>query len=209
MKSPRLFAAALLGGALFASTAIASGYDSGSVTGSTGLSSAEIENLKYMREEEKLARDVYLKLDNYWGSLTKVFANIAVSEQKHTNSIAYLLDRYDIEDPVVRDEVGVFTNMKLQELYIQLIARGTQSFIEGLYVGALIEEVDMRDIAEAISNADERPIVRVYSNLLDGSENHLRAFVSVIEKQGIDYQAQVLSTDEIESILSAESDSGK
>jgi len=208
MKHPRLFVAAVLGAAMFASTAFAAGNDSGKITDSTELSSAEIEDLKFMREEEKLARDVYLTLDGYWGTQTKVFANIAESEQEHTSSVDYLLDRYDIEDPVLHDEIGLFTNAELQELYDTLVAKGTQSFIDGLYVGALIEEVDMRDINAAIYEADDSSIILVYSNLLDGSENHLRAFVDVIEEQGIVYEAQVLDADEIEYILSAESDSG-
>lgn len=86
--------------------------------------------------------------------------------------------------------------------------KGAQSFIAGLYVGALIEEVDMEDIAAAINDTDERPIILVYSNLLDGSENHLQVFVDIIEEQGLVYEAQVLEADEVEYILESGSDSG-
>lgn len=208
MKIPHLFAATLLGSLMFTSSAIAGGNGSGAVASSTELSSTEIANLQFMREEEKLARDVYLTLDGYWGTQSKVFANIAESEQEHTSSVDYLMDRYDIDDPVLHDDIGLFNNPELQELYDTLVEKGTQSFIDGLYVGALIEEVDMEDITSAISETDERPIILVYSNLLDGSENHLRAFVDVIEEQGLVYEAQVLAADEIEYILEATSDSG-
>ncbi len=208
MKIPHLFAATVLGSLMFTGSAIAGGNGARAVTSSTDLSSTEIANLQFMREEEKLARDVYLTLDGYWGTQSKVFANIAESEQEHTSSVNYLIDRYDIDDPVLHDDIGLFTNPELQELYDTLVEKGAQSFIDGLYVGALIEEVDMEDIAAAISETDERPIILVYSNLLDGSENHLRAFVDVIEEQGLVYEAQVLAADEIEYILEATSDSG-
>ena len=53
------------------------------------LSQAEIDGLLYMREEEKLARDVYQALYAEWES--PAFANIAVSEQQHMDSILALI----------------------------------------------------------------------------------------------------------------------
>ncbi|MEE4251051.1 MAG: DUF2202 domain-containing protein [Alcanivoracaceae bacterium] len=173
-------------------------------SGSSELTRTEIANLQFMREEEKLARDVYLTLDQYWGNQTSVFANIAVSEESHTSTINYLLEKYDIEDPVISNEIGVFTNPELQELFHTLVEQGSMSFIDGLYVGALIEEVDMEDIVAAIDATDERAMILAYSNLLDGSKSHLRGFVSVIESQGLTYQAQVLDADEVQLILESE-----
>jgi hypothetical protein len=168
------------------------------------LTQIEIANLQFMREEEKLARDVYLTMDQYWGQQSDVFANIAVSEESHTSTINYLLDKYDIEDPVISDEIGVFTNPELQELYHTLVEQGSVSFIDGLHVAALIEEVDMEDILAAIEATDERAMILAYSNLLDGSKSHLRGFVSVIEAQGLVYEAQVLDADEVQLILESE-----
>lgn len=168
------------------------------------ISAEEYADLQFMREEEKLARDVYLTLDEYWGTLTNVFANIAVSEEQHTSTVDFLLDKYDVEDPVISNEVGVFTNPELQALYDTLVERGIASFIDALYVGALIEEKDMRDILAAMERSDERAIILAYSNLLDGSKNHLRAFVGVIESQGLVYEAQVLDQDEVTLILESE-----
>lgn len=200
----RLVVATLIGSVLFGSAAMAAGRKANTDTSSTELSAAEVSSLKFMREEEKLARDVYLTLDQYWGTQTQVFANIAVSEEQHTSTIDYLLEKYAIEDPVLRDEIGVFTNQELQALYDQLVAKGQNSLIDGLYVGALIEEVDMEDIAAAIADTDERAMILAYSNLLDGSKSHLRAFVSVIEEQGLVYEAQVLDADEVQFILESE-----
>jgi len=167
----------------------------------SGLTEIETDDLKYMREEEKLARDVYLTLDQSWGKQTQVFAKIALSEETHTSTVDYLLDKFGVEDPVVNDTIGVFTNEELQALYNELVAKGKTSFINALYVGALIEEKDMRDILAAINQTDERPIILAYSNLLDGSKSHLRAFVKVIEAQGLTYEAQLLDPEEVELIL--------
>ncbi|MDF1821713.1 MAG: DUF2202 domain-containing protein [Alcanivoracaceae bacterium] len=167
------------------------------------VSAGEAADLAFMREEEKLARDVYLTLDSYWGTETKVFANIAKSEQTHTSTVEYILSKFDVDDPVIRDELGVFVNDELQALYDTLAVKGSASLIEGLYVGALIEEKDMRDILAAIDRTDERAIALAYSNLLDGSKDHLRAFVSVIESLDLAYNAQVLSQEEVDMILSS------
>ncbi|NPU93733.1 MAG: DUF2202 domain-containing protein [Gammaproteobacteria bacterium] len=168
---------------------------------STDLSSVEADDLRFMREEEKLARDVYLTMDEYWGKQTRVFANIAESEQSHTSTVNYILDKFDVEDPVTNDSIGVFTNQDLQTLYNNLTDSGKQSFISALYVGALIEEKDMKDILAAINRTDERAIIIAYSNLLDGSKSHLRAFVNVIESEGMVYEAQILDAEEVELIL--------
>ncbi|MCE4618596.1 MAG: DUF2202 domain-containing protein, partial [Desulfurococcales archaeon] len=121
---------------------------------STSLSQEEIDAILFMREEEKLARDVYLTLYDMWG--LQIFSNIADSEQKHMDSVLTLINNYGLEDPAV-DEIGVFTNPEIQELYNQLIERGSQSLEEALLVGALIEEKDIIDInnyLEITNNSD-------------------------------------------------------
>lgn len=192
--------AALVCSLIFSATAVAAPAGKGKST-TSDLTQTEISNLQFMREEEKLARDVYLTMDQYWGNQTSVFANIAVSEESHTSTIDYLLKKYDVEDPVISNEIGVFTNPELQELFHTLVEQGSASLIDGLYVGALIEEVDMEDIVAAIEATDERAMILAYSNLLDGSKSHLRGFVSVIESQGLVYEAQVLDADEVQLIL--------
>jgi hypothetical protein len=175
-------------------------------TQSTELTSIETSDLQFMREEEKLARDVYLTLDQQWGEQTQVFARIALSEESHTATVDYLLDKFGVEDPVVNDTIGVFTNQELQALYNELIEKGKTSFIDALYVGGIIEEKDMRDILAAISQTDERAIILAYSNLLDGSKSHLKGFVRVIEAQGLTYEAQVLDAEEVMLIIEDESE---
>ena len=63
------------------------------------LSAEEEKSLYLMREEEKLAHDVYQALYARWN--LPVFQNIAASEQRHTDRIKMLLDRYGLKDPII------------------------------------------------------------------------------------------------------------
>ena len=147
---------------------------------SASLSSAESDALAYMREEEKLAHDVYIALYEKWG--LSIFQNIAASEQTHTDAIKTLLDRYGLPDPA-SDQTGVFTNPELQDLYNSLVARGSTSLEGALKVGVDIEEIDILDLEERLAQTSSADIQKVFSNLLRGSNNHLRSFTTQLEKQ--------------------------
>ncbi len=165
------------------------------------LTEEEIDGLLYMREEEKLARDVYLTLYQQWD--LQIFQNIARSEQTHTDAVKTLLGRYGLDDPAAGNDIGVFTNPDLQALYDQLVDLGSQSLADALRVGAAIEEIDILDLEERIAQTDKEDIQLVYENLMMGSRNHLRAFTSTLETQtGETYQPQYLSQEVYEAIVS-------
>jgi hypothetical protein len=164
------------------------------------LTEVEAEGLIFMREEKKLARDVYLTLYDQWD--IPIFQNIARSEQTHTDAIKNLLDTYGLVDPMVNDKIGVFINPDLQALYDQLVAQGSQSLSDALKVGVAIEEIDILDLEKYIAQTDHADIQLVYENLLKGSRNHLRAFVSTFQRQtGETYQPQYLSQDVYDAIV--------
>lgn len=164
------------------------------------LTTGESETLAWMREEEKLARDVYKTLYEQWG--LPVFSNISESEQRHTDRVDEKLDAYGITDPVTDDTIGVFQNPEISALYDELVSRGQNSLDDALKVGAFIEELDIRDLQNAIAESEQDDIDGMYQNLMNGSYNHLQAFVGQIEKRGTDYQAQYMSQSEVETILS-------
>ncbi len=171
------------------------------------LSQAETEALLYMREEEKLARDVYLTLYQQWN--LPIFQNIASSEQRHTDAVARLLTAYGLDDPAADMPVGQFVNADLQALYDQLTAQGSQSLAEALKTGAAIEEIDILDLETRLAQTDEEPIRRVFENLMRGSRNHLRAFTSTLEQQtGEVYQPQYLSAEAYTAIVNSEMEHG-
>ncbi len=149
------------------------------------LSDTDVTSLTWMREEEKLARDVYISLYKMWR--LPVFDNISKSEQTHMDAILTLLNRYGIDDPASSD-VGVFNNQTLQDLYDDLIAKGNNSIIEALEVGVDIEVLDIADLAAEIAVTNLKDIKRVYTNLMNGSWNHYNAFVSNLAKRGVVYE---------------------
>lgn len=128
--------------------------------------------LSYLIEEEKLAHDVYVTLDGLWDA--RVFERIAASEVSHQDAVAGLLDAYGFEDPRI-DEVGVFADPSLQELYDSLVEAGTQSWTSAVQVGITIEETDIADLAARIPDAPD-DVAQVLERLLAGSQSHLEAF---------------------------------
>ena len=170
------------------------------------LSAEESAALLYMREEEKLAHDVYVTLYAQWG--LPLFQNISRSEQTHTDSIKALLDRYGLADPA-SSTVGVFTDPDLQALYTTLIAQGSQSLAEAIKVGAAIEEIDILDLQKDIAQVDNPDILQVFNNLLNGSYNHLRAFASTLTTQtGETYVPQYLTAEAYQAIIATGVTSG-
>jgi len=137
------------------------------------LTIAEIDDLMHMREEEKVARDVYLTLYDMYK--VPVFSNIARSEQAHMDAMLYLIDGYGLTDPVADKEQGEFTDA-FQDLYDELILKGLTSLKDAYETGVAIEEMDISDLDECLSNTDVPNITRVYTNLKAASERHLKAF---------------------------------
>tara|TARA_R100001377_G_scaffold57309_1_gene34181 strand:- start:1541 stop:2329 length:789 start_codon:yes stop_codon:yes gene_type:complete len=135
-----------------------------------------------MREEEKLARDVYSHMFNVWGS--QVFGSIAASEQRHMDAVLSLLNTYGIPDPASGNSAGIFDNTALQKLYDTLIQVGAVSELDAMQVGITIEETDIADLNLAIETTAKSNVVRVYNNLLKGSLNHLAAFTNNLEALG-------------------------
>lgn len=165
------------------------------------LSTAESASLTYMREEEKLAHDVYARLNTLWGSQTPVFGNIAQSEATHTEAVRLLLVRYSLPDPAANLSEGLFVAPVLQQLYYDLTTQGSTSLINALRVGAAIEEIDILDLENALPTIDNQDIRQVYANLLKGSRNHLRAFVQALAQQGVTYTPAYLTTDAYTAIV--------
>lgn len=160
----------------------------------------EAEDMLYMREEEKLARDVYLTMYEAWELVP--FANVAASEQKHMDAMLKLLRKYRLPDPAAGNAIGEFTDPDLQKLYDKLVDKGLKGPDDALLVGGLIEEVDMVDIQDAMDRATQTDIDAVYANLMCGSRNHLRAFATAYEAlTGNAYKAQLLPQDAVEAIL--------
>ncbi len=187
-------------GSTTAQVAEASAATVSDLAGDSRLDADEIAGLRFMREEEKLAHDVYVTLFNTWGA--SIFANIAQSETEHTEAVLGRIEAYGLDDPAAGKPVGVFEDTYLQALYNRLIEMGGASLVEALEVGALIEETDITDIRAKMAQTGEADILTVYRNLLCGSYSHLQAFNRQLLANGVNYQAQVISQQQWDAIAS-------
>ncbi len=163
------------------------------------ISDAEKEGLLKMREEEKLAHDVYTTLGDYWSQ--RVFMNISNSEQTHTDAVKFLLAQYGIDDPA-QNSIGKFSDSELQALYTELVTLGKTSLVNGLIVGATVEDLDIFDLNNLLKSTSNPDIIRVYENLKRGSENHLRSFNKLITNNGGKYVPKYISDNEFQLIIS-------
>lgn len=176
-------------------------HQSSSLTVPDGpLSDEEVALLTYMREEEKLALDVYTFLYDMWG--LPIFSNIAASEAQHVASVLSVLDAYGVADPAADLAPGQFADAELQALYEQLVAHGALSPADALLTGGLIEEVDVADLEQTLSRTGNQGLVQLFTNLRLGSANHLLAFAGNYERQtGTTYLPQHLDAGAFDALL--------
>jgi DNA repair photolyase len=60
-------------------------------------------------------------------------------------------------------------------------------------VGALIEDLDIADLERLLSETTDADAIRVYENLLRGSENHMRAFINQLSRYNQNYDPIYIS----------------
>jgi hypothetical protein len=137
--------------------------------------SAELKNsLKFIVEEEKMARDVYTVLAK--NSAYPKFRNIANAEQFHMDQMSMVLADYGIWNPTLNRKPGVFFNKEIAALYKSHIAKGQLSALDAIEVGIRIEERDIADLTAMEKLITQEDIQFVVNYLLAGSRNHLAAF---------------------------------
>ena len=168
------------------------------------LSTSEAQSLAFTREEEKLARDVYVALE----AKDPMFSNISSSEQTHMDAVFTLLSRYGLPDPASGKAGGEFEDATLQKLHDDLVARGSPSTLAALQVGVAIEELDVRDIEAARKSVTHGDILTTYDNLTRGSRNHLRSFYGKVKALGGSYAPQYLDASSFQQIVDSPMETG-
>ena len=156
--------------------AAAVGADPGELLLPSGndITPVELRAILHMREEEKLAHDVYDTMYNQWQS--RIFNNIRTSEQMHIEAMLRVMNRYGIPDSAGMLDPGKFNDPALQALYDELVLQGSVTAGTAMAVGVRIEELDIADLQAAIAVTDNKDILQVYTNLLEASQRHLAAF---------------------------------
>ncbi|MGE0071938.1 MAG: DUF2202 domain-containing protein [Thiomonas sp.] len=166
------------------------------------LTAAEQRDLLHQCEEEKVARDVYLRLGERWGQ--EPFLHISGAEQAHGEVVAALLAHYGLPDPVRGLGVGQFHTPQLQALHDALLADGLRSELAAIQTGLRIEELDIDDLRKASSRTRQPAILAVYAELERGSRNHLRAFFQHLQQYDGEYVPQHLSLSDFEAVAWSE-----
>jgi hypothetical protein len=162
----------------------------------------EVADLVFMREEEKVARDVYLGLYERYD--LAIFSAIAAAEQSHMDAVLTQLVKHGIPDPAAGHAIGEFADTELQLLYVQALAASSADVAGAVKTGGLIEETDLADLDVATSNSSSVTIRNVYANLACGSRNHLRSFAATFASlTGTGYVAQRLPQSRVDEMLAA------
>jgi hypothetical protein len=159
-------------------------------------------DLRFLREEEKLARDIYVALHERWGIVA--FDTISAAEQRHMNRVMGGMESRGIPDPVVKDTVGVFANPELAKLFQTLTKRGDASEAAALRVGVLVEELDIHDIQGMRTRTQDREVLSTYDLLECGSRNHLRTFVRNLSRRNATYAPVHLKQAAFDAIVAGE-----
>ena len=203
---PMFVAVAVLSACGAASTAEDGSSAPASSASALVVDEATAADLTFLREEEKMARDVYVTLGQRWN--LAIFANIQVSEQRHMDAVLQLLEGAGIADPAAGNPVGVFTSVEIGDLHAQLVEQGLAGEVEALVVGATIEDYDLADLAECTLVATDPTVLKVYASLAKGSRNHLRAFVSQLVAAGVTYTPQFIDPGTFEAIVTSPTEKG-
>ncbi|MEZ4407472.1 MAG: DUF2202 domain-containing protein [Polyangiales bacterium] len=170
---------------------------------SGAITAQEASDLRALREEEKLARDVYLALSP---RAATIFDNIARSEQSHMDAVAVLLARYGVDDPALAER-GRFTDPAMQGLYDALTARGVDERA-ALTVGVEVEELDLADIARLREHTARADVLATYDRLATGSRNHLRSFYARLTAAGGAYTPRHLDRATFDAVVASPRETG-
>jgi len=163
------------------------------------LGADEQRDLQRIREQRKLARDLYWDLAKHWGSL--VLVRLGAAEQAHLNALDTLLDHYDLSDPVAGPAVGESGDPKFHALHAQIVEVGHRSEMAASQAGLLVEEMSLSDLAAARARTRRPEIAAVYDDLLRDSRNHLRALFRQMQRFEGEYVPQSLSLSDFEAIV--------
>lgn len=164
------------------------------------MTETEINSVVYQRENQKFARDLYLKFNDSWD--LAAFENMAESEQSHMDALLLLIEQYKLTDPVGNNEIGIFTDPELQIRFVDALEAGMTGEVDALWMAAMVQEREIVDLGAALQSFVENDHLQlIYSNLLTASEAHLRVFVQYLKLRDVEYEPQILSVEAFAAII--------
>lgn len=158
--------------------------------------SGEAALLRQMRDEEKLARDVY----DRFAPTDPLFATLADAERRHFDAVGRLMASRGLPDPAAAAAPGAFGDPATTALYEALVARGTTP-VTRFEVAAEIEETDLDDLRRALERVASPDVRAVFENLARGSRNHMRHVDARLTALGIAYAPRRLARADYDAIV--------
>ena len=165
------------------------------------LDDAEKARILFIREEEKLAYDVYQTMFDIYG--VNMFQNIPNSELSHMEAMLTIIKKYNLTDPMETTARGIYANPVLQSLYTQLVSQGRVSLLAAYQVGATIEDLDISDLNTSLAVTNNQDVRLVYDFLSKGSRNHLRSFYKNIKNWNGTYIPIYITQAEFDAIVNS------
>ena len=135
------------------------------------------------------------------------FALSAADEQRQAELLESIAENYSFE--VNRESFGCFIVLaEFSELDLlcnpfspDYFWRGDwESFISG---AAYLEELNIRELREALDLTDEQALIDAYTGMLDTAYLHLLKFAQLLYANPLDYQAQLLDQGSADAALTA------
>ncbi len=166
----------------------------------------EKSGLLFTLQEEKAAYDFYTEMFTKYNE--KVFENVKNAEKQHYDHVLNLLNELNINANDASLAAGEFSHKDVTDLYNELMTIGGYSFTDALRAAVRFEEKDISDLRKYYSEASNESIRELYQCLDNASQNHLRAFVKKLKKEGISYKPDVLSAEEYNTIINSANSPG-
>lgn len=171
----------------------------GSLYSTIPLTESEAEGIKLIIEENKLARDLYIEFYEMWEYDT--FNKVSISDALYMDKTKVALERFKINDPVENDDKGVYESLYITKLYRDLLKKGKSDPFEAMRIGTTLEEMHIKDLNDLLENTSNDDLIELYTELKLGAISHIRAFYNLLKKNGLSYEAQFLSNEELRAIL--------
>lgn len=164
------------------------------------LTADEIEFLFAMREDEKMAKDLYTAFGAQYPTAVQ-FSRIATAEATHVAAIETMLTYYEVSFPALTP-AGVFADAEKQAQYDAFLAQGTT--IQGAFeVMALLEEENIAAYKAVEATATNANIKLILANMVRASSNHLKAAVRQLTILGITYTPTHLDQATFDEVISS------
>ena len=166
------------------------------------INQSEKDGIIRLSESTKLSRDVYREIHRIWS--VDIFKSIELLEGKDLETVTELIDKYQLENPIEDDTLGVFKSPYFSKLFTDFSEKYDNSEYEALRIAATLEDLMISDLNESLEFSTNRDFIKIFTNLRLSSISHIRAVNTYMRKKyKVEYKAQFLSREELQMLETA------